>query len=252
MLSVSIVIPAKNEQQDLPFLLESIHRQTSVPYEVILADAASTDRTVEIAQAAGVRVVAGGLPGVGRNRGAAVATGDILLFLDAETVLVSSTFIADCVQEIVDRRLDMASCLMATSSKRMLDRVWFGGYNIYARLTERIHPHAQGACMFVRRSIHETLGGFDERVVLCEDTEYAQRAVRHGYRFANVRAHKIYSSVRRMHREGYIRVAAKYMFMEAHLLLKGPFYDHAPIQYVMGGAPHHTVQDGQDRQVKGG
>ncbi len=232
---VSIVIPAKNEQQDVPFLFESIRQQTYTSYEVILADAESTDRTVEIARAAGVRVVSGGLPGVGRNRGAAVATGEIIVFLDAETVLVSPTFLEDCVREMIDRRLDMASCLVTTSSKRFLDRVWFGGYNIYARLTERIHPHAQGSCMFVRRTVHEALEGFDERVVLCEDAEYAQRLIRHGYRFANLHAHKIYTSVRRMHREGYLRVAAKYMFMEVHLLFKGHFYDHAPIEYVMGG-----------------
>lgn len=232
---LSIVIPAKNEEVYLPLLLESIARQTFTDYEVIVADAASTDRTADVARLYGARVVTGGLPAVSRNRGAAVASGDMIVFFDAETVLQSPTFLQDEIQEMQSRHLDMGSCFVASIDARLLDRIWYGLYNMYAKLTERLHPHAQGSCIFVRRSVHEALGGFDERVVLCEDTEYAQRVICRGYRFANLHLHPIHMSARRLRREGYLSVAWKYVYMEIHLLFKGHFYDHAPIEYVMGG-----------------
>ncbi|HMN15116.1 MAG TPA: glycosyltransferase, partial [Bellilinea sp.] len=62
MKTVSIVIPALDEEAYLPGLLEAIRQQTRSPLEVIVADAGSSDRTVEIALQAGCRVVPGGRP----------------------------------------------------------------------------------------------------------------------------------------------------------------------------------------------
>ena len=85
MPKLSIVIPVKNEETDLPKLLASIKAQTFTDYEVIVADAHSTDKTVELAQAAGAIVVEGGMPGSGRNRGAeAASTGDPLAEMDID------------------------------------------------------------------------------------------------------------------------------------------------------------------------
>ena len=79
---LSIIIITKNEEKCLPRLLESIKRQNFRDYEIIVSDAQSTDRTREIALAYGCKIVEGGLPSVGRNNGARVAKGEILLFLE--------------------------------------------------------------------------------------------------------------------------------------------------------------------------
>lgn len=76
----SIVIPTYNEEEYLPKLLESIKMQSYDDYEIIVADANSNDRTREIAEEYGCIVVEGGLPAVGRNNGAKVAKGEIILF----------------------------------------------------------------------------------------------------------------------------------------------------------------------------
>lgn len=76
----SIVIPTYNEEEYLPKLLESIKMQSYDDYEIIVADANSNDRTREIAEEYGCIVVDGGLPAVGRNNGAKVAKGEIILF----------------------------------------------------------------------------------------------------------------------------------------------------------------------------
>lgn len=89
---LSIIIPARNEAANLPGLLASIAAQSSRPGEVIVVDDASTDRTADVAREHGARVVASqALPEGWRGKtwachqGAQAATGDWLLFLDADT-----------------------------------------------------------------------------------------------------------------------------------------------------------------------
>ena len=89
---ISIIIPAYNEEKYLPKLLECIKKQTYKGYEIIVADAGSKDRTGQIAKKYGCKVVKGGMPAVGRNNGAKVAKGNILLFLDAD-VQINRDFI---------------------------------------------------------------------------------------------------------------------------------------------------------------
>ena len=67
---LSIIIPTYNEEYLLPKLLESIKKQNFTDYEIIVADNNSKDNTVKIARKYKCRIVKGGLPGSGRNRGA--------------------------------------------------------------------------------------------------------------------------------------------------------------------------------------
>jgi 4,4'-diaponeurosporenoate glycosyltransferase len=89
---VSVVIPARDEETNLPVLLGSLAAQDVQPREVVVVDDASSDRTAEVARGLGARVVtAGALPDGWRgktwacHRGALAASGDWLLFLDADT-----------------------------------------------------------------------------------------------------------------------------------------------------------------------
>ncbi|MEN6592532.1 MAG: glycosyltransferase family A protein, partial [Methanobacterium sp.] len=59
-MKISIIIPTYNEEEYLPYLLESIKRQDFTDYEVIVADAHSTDKTREIAKSFGAKIVDGG------------------------------------------------------------------------------------------------------------------------------------------------------------------------------------------------
>lgn len=91
-MKLSIIIPARNEEQNLPVLLRSINAQPVKPAEVIVVDDGSTDRTVAVAREFGATVIASQpLPEGWRGKtwaclqGAQAATGDLLLFLDADT-----------------------------------------------------------------------------------------------------------------------------------------------------------------------
>ena len=82
---LSIIIPALNEENYLPLLLESIKKQDFKDYEIIVADAGPKDKTVQIAKNYGCKIAPGGLPAKGRNQGAKIAQGDLLLFITADT-----------------------------------------------------------------------------------------------------------------------------------------------------------------------
>lgn len=234
MPRLSIVIPVKNEEKMLPKLLDTVKAQTFTDYEVIVADAHSTDNTRAVAESYGARVVEGGMPGPGRNRGAIAAQGEVIAFLDADVQLPSSKFMEECLAEMDRKNLDVATCKVKPLSRKPIDRALHEAYNAYAIATEKIRPHAPGFCILVRRHAHEGVKGFDEEVVFAEDHDYVQRAQREGYRFGLLRSHPVAVSVRRLEKDGRLAIALKYIFGELHLLTKGSFKD-LPFEYRMGG-----------------
>jgi glycosyltransferase involved in cell wall biosynthesis len=229
---LSIVIPTKNEEDFLPLLLQSIRNQTVQPLEVIVADAKSTDATREIAMQFGCRVVDGGMPGPGRNRGAEAARGAYILFLDADVQLLDRRFIERTMGEILERKLDFATCDVLPLSERPIDRVFHHFYNKYSRLTIPLHAHAPGFCIFARRSLHYKLCGFDETVIFCEDHDYAERCREIGA-FGYLNSARIYVSIRRLDRDGRLTIAIKYTLGELHLMTLGPVR-HNAFRYEFG------------------
>ncbi len=231
---LSIVIPTLNEEELLPDLLTSIAMQTIQP-EVIVADADSSDRTREIAHGFGARVVDGGLPAVGRNAGAAVAKGEIILFLDADVFLPDDHFLSRLLYEFTTRPLDIATADIIPESEKKYDRFSFWVYNRYVRLWGARHAHAPGFFIVIRRALHEKTDGFDETIVFCEDHEYAGRAAKHG-RFGLLNSVQIPTSVRRFDKDGRWTIARKFLKAEWHLLFKGPIRDDR-FHYTFGYGP---------------
>lgn len=234
MPRVSIVIPVKNEEQILPKLLNSIAQQTLTDYEVIVADAHSTDRTADIARKYGAKVVEGGMPGPGRNRGAVHAKGEMIAFLDADVQLPNPKFLQDCLAEMDKKHLDVATCKVKPLSRKPIDKALHEAYNAFVVATEKIRPHAPGFCILVRRHAHHGVKGFDEEVVFAEDHDYVQRATKQGFSFGVLRSHPIAASVRRLEKDGRLAIALKYIFGELRMMTKGPFKE-MPFEYEMGG-----------------
>ncbi len=232
-MRVSIVIPTKNEEHYLPLLLASLRGQTYQDMEVIVADAHSTDRTRELAVASGAKVVDGGMPGVGRNRGAVAATGDLLFFFDADVILPHPCFIQDCLVEFAARELDVATCKLTVQDGTFLDHAFHSAYNNYTVAVQPVLPHAAGCCILVKRTVHDALGGFDESVALAEDHDYARRADKAGYSAGILRSHKIAISPRRYRKEGMVRTAVKFVWSEAAMLARGPLRS-IPFRYEFG------------------
>ncbi|MEA3239277.1 MAG: glycosyltransferase [Candidatus Bipolaricaulota bacterium] len=88
MTSVSVVVPARNEEELLPRCLSALRQQQFDDFEIVVVDSASTDRTRQVAQSFGARVIRVEEPGVGRARqaGFEAATGDIIVSTDADAI----------------------------------------------------------------------------------------------------------------------------------------------------------------------
>ena len=114
----SIIIPTYNEEEYLPVLLDSIEEQDFSDYEIIVADANSEDKTREIAEEYGCIIVDGGLPAVGRNNGAKVAKGELLLFLDSDLQLTED-YLGNVLYEFRMERLGIAITQMLPMSNRV-------------------------------------------------------------------------------------------------------------------------------------
>ena len=139
---LSIVIPTLNEEEYLPNLLESIARQDFKDYEIIVADAGSQDKTLEIAQKYGCNIVPGGLPAKGRNNGAKAAKGEVLFFIDADTVLPES-FLKNTMDEFTLRNMDIASFRLNPFPKNKMSYFLVNTfYNKMITALETILPHA--------------------------------------------------------------------------------------------------------------
>lgn len=218
-LPLSIIIPTFNEERLLPKLLSSLKHQSVFPKEIIVADAFSIDRTRSIAKAFGCKIVNGGLPAKARNNGAKHARGSILLFLDADVVLPAH-FLETTVKEMLNRKLDIASCFITPRSNLSIDKFMHHFANQYMRLTQKFHPHVPGFCIFVKKGIHFSIAGFDESLVLAEDHDYVRRAKKVG-KFGYLKSYKIPVSVRRLSQDGRIKIALKYIAIELHLIFIG-------------------------------
>lgn len=217
---VSVVVPTRNEEDYLPRLLETLAAQTLPVHEILVADAGSTDRTVELARAAGARVVPGGHPGVGRNEGARQATGDWILFLDADTRLPS-----DCLEvafrEMEREGLDAASCWFVPDSEDRFLRLnhWFSSH--YFRTTSRMGwPHSIGAFLLLPRALHEAVDGFDLTVKVAEDQDYVRRIAKVA-RYGFLRRPVVEIAARRFDAEGAMKQSVKWLGIELHRLVVG-------------------------------
>lgn len=179
---LSFVIPAYNEEavleQTLSTLLASVEA-IGAPYEVIVVDDASTDRTAEIARSFGVGVVSINLRKISavRNAGARAAQGEMLIFVDADT-LVSPEALASAVEAFqqgavgggarvqMDKDVPFWALLLMAAASGALSRL---------RL-------AAGCFLFARRDTFYAVGGFDEDYYASEEI-HLSRALKKKGRF---------------------------------------------------------------------
>lgn len=204
-VAVSIVVPAHDEEKLLGETLRALATSAAamdVPYEVIVVDDGSTDRTAEVARDHGAAVVAVNVRQIAaaRNAGARVARGQLLIFVDADTLVPPAV-----LRQAIDawRGGAVGGGAMATfpeGTARWADAMisatcWF---------MRRVR-WAAGCFVFVRRDAFEAVGGFDERFYASEEIHFS-RAVKKRGRFVIV-ADRVMTSARKADRFTLAQVA---------------------------------------------
>lgn len=194
---VSVIIPALNEAVHIAATLENVRKCS--PHEIIVVDGGSTDDTSAIAQAAGATVIQS-KPGRARqmNAGAAQATGNVLLFLHADTLLPGNW------TRVVTNTLEKPGVAAGSFGFRVAESFpgrWLVEWTTNLRSRWFQNPYGDQT-QFLRRALFEELGGFANLPIM-EDYELNQRLRRRG-RVATSSAAAI-TSGRRWKKLGIIR-----------------------------------------------
>lgn len=174
--SVSIIIPSKNEEYNIGFLLDSIlcNFPVHIDHEIIVVDNKSEDNTAYISQCKGARIVysqAGTIGGV-RNDGAASAMGSVYVFLDSDIILTknwgeefSDLYTNDCFTE----KLIIGSKCLPCPDDHWLSKAWY-------TIPESTHPSHLGSAHLIIQKFHFfSIGGFDDTLPSGEDYDLCRR-----------------------------------------------------------------------------
>jgi glycosyltransferase involved in cell wall biosynthesis len=200
--SISIIIPAHNEEDYLGATLDALNRQDQPAYEIVVMANGCTDRTTEAARGKCDRLVT--LPqknlGMARNLGARMATGKLLIFLDADTVLEPNA-LRVIAEEFTER--DAGGTLKGRpDSGRFAYRLIYWLKNFFHRFV--LHNGSSGVILCWRKDFTR-VGGFDERLELRENSDLLRRLKQLGqYKFINGTIAT--TSMRRYERRGVARI----------------------------------------------
>jgi GT2 family glycosyltransferase len=207
-VKISIVVPAYNEERLLPAALAAIgagaHGLGDWQWELIVCDNNSTDRTAEIARAAGATVVFEPHNQISRarNRGAAAASGEWLLFVDADSTPSRELF-ADLRKAIEGGRVIGGGATIAVDTPEWYVHAVLGFWNAVSRSLR----WAAGAFVYCETAAFRSIGGFSEELYASEELDLSQRLKRlargQGREFRILSGHPLLTSNRKMHLYGW-------------------------------------------------
>ena len=229
-LFISIIIPTFQEQKLLGPMLDQF-RDIRPRYglEVIVSDGLSTDGTLEIARKKADRVVEARPQepqniSKGRNSGARASHGNLLVFLNADTMIQDiGNFFATIVRTMEDDGTVGATCsvLVYKDEERTADRVYHRFYNVYFALLNTLGiGMGRGECQIVRRDDFFSVGGYNEAIAAGEDFEFFVRLRRKG-RIAFLRSLVVRESPRRYRKYGYTKITLLWLLNAVGVLFIG-------------------------------
>jgi cellulose synthase/poly-beta-1,6-N-acetylglucosamine synthase-like glycosyltransferase len=176
---ISVIIPARNEEKNLPELLESLKNQTyKKKFEIIVVDGKSKDRTREIAKSYGCRVIVQKKLGISnaRNLGWKKAKGNVLIFLEADHK-VNKDFVKNVEKTFKDRKVKCARPIIIPLKRNWIQKT----LAVQIELTTRRQRAWEFPTIF-RKEVLKKTGGWDESIDFAEDREFPQRLKRLGFK----------------------------------------------------------------------
>lgn len=237
-MKLSVVVPAFNEERLLATSLQAIRDAASVfeqagGWELIVCDNNSTDRTAEIARAAGAKVVFEPHNQISRarNRGAEAAAGEWLVFVDADSIPSRGLF-EELRAAIGSGRVIGGGTTIATDDPELRVRAALGFWNAIS-VTLR---WAAGAFVYCETAAFRRIGGFSEELYASEELDLSRRLKRvareEGRDFHILRAHPLHTSNRKAHlysNRELMRVLGRFLLHPRRMLRSAkdcsPWYD---------------------------
>jgi glycosyltransferase involved in cell wall biosynthesis len=218
---ISIIIPTYNEEKVIGQSLEALKSRLTIPYEIIVSDGKSTDRTVEIARqyTDKVFVYSGTVRqniSQGRNAGAKEAVGEFLVFMDADARIADP----DILFAKAFARFETNPKLVALTTRLKVfpdqetfgDKIMFGFLNFNLRFLNNVlhRGESTGEFQMIKRDVFESLGGFREDLITREDGDMFLRLSKVGLTMLDPNL-AVFHSGRRAHKTGWPRLLYTWM-----------------------------------------
>ena len=243
-IDLAVIIPTLNEEHYIGELLDSIALQTVSPQEVVIVDAFSEDKTIEeikerkkvLPQLKYYQIPKKTISRQ-RNLGVKNTTADHLLFLDSDTYLEKDT-LEKYYDAVLKKDPGIAVAPNLPRSDDWRDQFLFAIANMGTETARYFYPLAVAINIYIRRDLFEKLGGFDEKIRVGEDCELVQRYAKKGFIYQVLKEPHVYTSVRRLRKEGRIKFVAKMMKSLIDVHRYG--YVHNPVEYEFGKYPPHN------------
>lgn len=241
-IDLAIVVPTLNEEHYIGKLLNSLVKQSVVPTEIVIIDAFSEDKTLEV-----IKEFKEKLPHLKvfqykrstiscqRNFGVKKTKSPHILFLDADMYLGKTDSLAKYYQTILKKKPDLAVAPVMPLSRSARDKFMYATAHIIGTISKPIWPMATSMNMYVNRKMFKKVKGFDEKVKVAEDFDLALRIVKAKGDYQILHSPMIYTSVRRLRAEGRGRFTLKMAKALLHSLRHG--YKNIPIDYDFGNHP---------------
>ena len=204
---ITIVIPCKNEENYISYLLEDLKKQNIGNTRIIIADA-STDNTRQVINAnkgdLNIEVIDGGPVSTAKNNGAKLATTPYILFIDSDVRFFKHTVIFDTIKELEYNNLDLIGLYAKCYDGDIRAKIGFMIFNAINNLMQYWVPFAVGAYMLTRRDKFEEYGGFPAKYGTSEDFFLSKKYDVKKFKLAN---HYFGQDSRRFQKMGYFGMA---------------------------------------------
>lgn len=239
---ISIVIPAINEEKLLGRMLQQFAPDVVRRFdlELVVSDGGSTDRTLEISHRYAHKVIenTSGIKqtiALGRNIGARHADGDILVFLNADTLIEEVPFFFErLLEEIHKPRIVALTCSVEVYpfDQRWIDRTFHGFYNwFFWRMNMIGMGMGRGECHIMRREVFDAVNGYTPHIAAGEDYDLFSRLRKRGeIRF--LKDVVVYESPRRYRKYGYAYVTVSWFlnFLSIFFLRRSLLSEWKPVR----------------------
>jgi len=230
-MKYSFIIPTLNEEKLLPILLEQIKRSEVIEKyncEIVISDGGSSDNTIElaknhtdiIAQHSGSnrQTIA-----EGRNSGANIASGKVLIFIDGDIVFDDLNKFMEKVELIFNNNEYLAmTCYINIhpDEKIFSDKIFLNFYNWYFRILNNIGVGmGRGECQIIPKDLFESIGGYNSKFVAGEDFDLFKRIRKKG-KILFDKSLVIYESPRRYRKYGHTKIFFSWLSNAVSVIFK--------------------------------
>ena len=218
---VTIVVPCKNEESYIYYLLDSLKKQKGIEgIKIVIADC-STDNTRKVIENhkewLNVKIIKGGPVSVARNNGSYLTTTPYILFIDADVRFFSNTVIYDTLKQMKDEDLHLIGLNIKCYDSDLRAQLSFSIFNVLNKILSKWIPFAVGAYLLTRKDKFYEHGKFPAKYPTSEDFHLSRKYDPKKFKIAK---HYFGQDSRRFKKMGYLGMSIylikNFLFKDNH------------------------------------